>query len=62
VHILALAKAAQQTGSSDDEELVRHIRCALTEHLERNISMEDVAADLHIGYARFRRTFKEKPE
>ena len=58
MHILALAQAAQQPGRSDDEDLVQRIRCALTEHLDRNISMEDVAADLHISYAKFRRTFK----
>lgn len=58
MHILALAQAAQQPCSSDGEELVQRIRCALTEHLDRNISMEDVAADLHISYAKFRRTFK----
>jgi AraC-like DNA-binding protein len=58
MHILALAQAALQPGSSDDEDLVRQIRCALTEHLEKNIRMEDVAADLHISYAKFRRAFK----
>jgi AraC-like DNA-binding protein len=58
MHILALAQAAQSPGTSVDEELVRRIRCALTEHLEENIRMEDVAANLHVGYAKFRRAFK----
>ncbi len=58
MHILALARAAQYAGSSADDELVRRIRCALTEHLERNVRMEDVAAELHVGYAKFRRSFK----
>ena len=58
MHILALAQAAQTPGTSADEELVRRIRCALTEHLEQNIHMEDVAAKLHVGYAKFRRAFK----
>jgi AraC-like DNA-binding protein len=58
MHILALAQAARQPGSSDDDELVRRIRCALTEHMEQNIRMEDVAASLHVGYAKFRRAFK----
>ena len=58
MHILALARAAEQPVSSDDEDMVRRIRCALTEHLERNVRMEDVAADLRVGYAKFRRTFK----
>ena len=60
MHILALARAAEQPVSSDDEDLVRRIRCALTEHLEQNVRMADVAADLHVGYAKFRRTFKRQ--
>jgi AraC-like DNA-binding protein len=40
--------------------MVQRIRCALTENLEHNIRMEEVAASLNISYTIFRRIFKKK--
>ena len=60
MHILALALNARQTGNSNDEKMVQRIRCALTENLERNIRMEEVAESLNISYTIFRRTFKAR--
>lgn len=61
LEIIARLRAAQQGAGRDSEmeELIRQARCRLQERADRNVSIPDLAAELHIGYSLFRKAFTE---
>jgi len=45
--------------AGDEENIVNHARLLIRSNLEANISPQDIADQLKIGYSRFRKLFKE---
>jgi AraC-like DNA-binding protein len=55
LHAFGLLRKA---GPEEADPIIRRAKCLLLENVDRSVSMEEIARELHVGYSRFRHMFR----